>query len=141
MTAWTLITQTRSGNVVRQSYTAPAADASGIICREVVLVDDPKSSFENPTYSPPGVSHARIYCESMCFVPTASGTPNAASWVLSSSTVNGERTDDLWTRALSTTGALYLSITHFNELPSKFPARTPPNAGNTKMVACSLTAG
>jgi hypothetical protein len=130
---WVKTNETRNGSTVRQSYTAAVAD--GLMCREVILIDEGRTNTFSPANSPdPGSSRMRMAAEAMCFVPTANGAPTV--WVQESVITDGERTDTLYSNALATSKTLYLSITTTQEAPKKFPSGS--SAGNQKSVMASM---
>jgi hypothetical protein len=111
------------------------------------MTDEGIGVWNNPSYneqpqgqSPsPGHDHCTNFAQAMCIVPSAVGTV-LAGWVLQSTISNGERTDTLWSNAVSggTGGTLYLSIVTIKETP---PAYLTTSVGNHKIVSMAMCLG
>jgi len=130
---WSKTNETRTGKMVRQSYTAAVAD--GLLCREVVLYDEGPSTQGTGAQAPdPGSRACRILAEDIVFVPTANGAPTV--WVQESQTVSGERVDTLYSNALATSKTLYMQITTTQEAAKAFPQGS--SAGAHKSATLSL---
>lgn len=112
--SFTKYAETRDGKAVRQSFSAAVAD--GVLYREALCIDEGQANAFSAQAQAAGAQHAKLYAEAMAFVPTAAGVVTG-SWTLESSSTNGERTDALYSIALTVSGKLYLSISTIREAP------------------------